>query len=264
MPGAPGERRGTPRMGEEADAGSFGRTKSAGAPGSSVGLALLVRSCGSSAAPPSGEGNFEDVDDHQRGHDAKRSSTPTTWCTPTGVSGPSWMFDGNVSMQAAASGGSARCSGCAAKASSTSTWRRRDRIFGRRAAGGLRRVRTCSRVPEPSPNRIPRGHGGDHFHQVDGRARRRVGAVRPAARLEGGGDQSRGVPEHGGPHEDRLPGLRLPAARALGAVSRPIEQMFDMVISGKGRRAVAMEQAAHALTVYLDDIMREMQEAQGR
>jgi len=43
-----------------------------------------------------------------------------------------------------------------------------------------------------------------------------------------------------------------------------IEQMVAQVLSGEAAPGVAMEQAAHALTVYRDDIMREMQEAQGR
>lgn len=173
------------------------------------------------------------------------------------LSGPSWMFDGNVSMQADGIWWLGEVQRLRSEGTFNIHVAPADRIFGdaRPAVFAGSHMFSFPRRSRVDPERVRaaitfiRWMGA---HNVEWAQYGQLPAWREAAMSP----EFQGMEDH---MKIAFQAFDFPPPVPWGQSHLQIEQMFEMVIGGQGAPAVAMEQAAHALQVHLDEIRGQME-----
>lgn len=179
-----------------------------------------------------------------------------------GVSGPSWIVDGNVSMHVSGIWWLSEIQRLRSQGVMNIQVAPGDRIFGsaQPAIFAGSHMFVFPRRPNPDPQKLMAAMEfikwmGEHAAEWA-----RYGQL-PAWRAAAQSREFQSLEDH---MKIAFQAFDFPPPVPWGQAHGFIEQMVAQVLSGEAAPGVAMEQAAHALTIYRDDIMREMQEAQGR
>ncbi len=177
------------------------------------------------------------------------------------LSGPSWMFDGNVSMQADGIWWLGEVQRLRSEGGLNIHVAPADRIFGdvQPAVFAGSHMFSFPRQTRIDPERMRAAFTFIKWMGAHNAEWATYGQL-PAWREAATSAEFRQMEDH---MKIAFQAFDFPPPVPWGQSHLQIEQMFEMVIGGEGAPAVAMEQAHHALTVHRDEIRRQMEEAPG-
>lgn len=178
-----------------------------------------------------------------------------------GVSGPSWILDGNVSMQASGIWWLGEVQRLRAEGVLNVQVAPADRIFGsaQPAVFAGSHMFTFPRQVNPDPQKLMAAMEFVKWmgeHSVEWASYGQLPARRSAATSP----EFQRMEDH---MKIAVQAFDFPPPVPWGQAHWVIEQMVDAVLSGTTAPKIALEQAAHTLAVHRDDILNAMQQNRG-